>query len=73
MSEQGTTKDQVSEAIVIAGGFMKFLRAIFCRHKWDQRLWAESEHAMLCLKCGAIQYRKGPGGPLPEGISKGSP
>jgi hypothetical protein len=51
---------------------LKFIRMIFCRHKWDQRYWGgSSESGYLCLKCGRIQYRKCAGGPPPPGVSFG--
>lgn len=46
------------------------LRTIFCRHHWDQRYWGGTEHAVVCVRCGRIQYRKGPGGPMPPGVNR---
>lgn len=46
-----------------------WLKTMFCRHQWDQRYWGVKECGYLCMKCGRIQYRKGPGGPLPAGVS----
>lgn len=49
----------------------RLLRILFCRHQWDQRAWLQTESGYLCVKCGKIEYRKGPGGPPPPGVSFG--
>jgi hypothetical protein len=50
---------------------MNFLRSLFCRHTWDQRYWGGNQSGYLCTKCGRIQYRAGPSGPPPPGVSFG--
>lgn len=45
----------------------KLLKILFCSHNYDQRAWCGNESGYLCVKCGRIQWRKGPGGPPPEG------
>lgn len=53
---------------------IRMLKRFFCRHEWRQSYWGGlGEHGVICKKCGTIQYRKGPGGPLPEGVSQRQP
>lgn len=52
---------------------IRWLRSLFCAHKWDQRYWGGAQSGYLCLKCDRIQYRKGAGGPPPAGVSFGPP
>lgn len=49
---------------------MKILRKLFCRHEWDQRYWGGNESGYMCVRCGRIEYRQGPGGPEPAGTSR---
>ncbi len=50
---------------------MNWLKRLFCRHEWDQRYWGGTEHGVMCVQCGRIEYRPGPGGPPPPGIQFG--
>lgn len=47
------------------------IRSLFCRHEWVQMAWlGDDETGCVCRKCHVIRFFKGPGGPLPEGVSR---